>query len=80
MNALTFPQKILAIFIVVVSCYLTPPLQAQTIQIDSLFTTDGEIFPFGTNDTIFGLSISGHVTLSSDTSLVRVILTDNSGN
>jgi hypothetical protein len=55
-------------------------MQAQTIQIDSTFTTDGEIFPFGSNDTIYGLSISGHVALSSDTSLVRVILTDNSGN
>lgn len=52
---------------------------AQTIQIDSLFTTDGEIFPFGPNDTIYGLSISGSVALLSDTSLVRVILTDNSG-
>jgi hypothetical protein len=56
------------------------PMQAQTIQIDSTFTSDGEIFPFGPNDTIYGLTISGHVTLSSDTSLVRVILTDDSGN
>lgn len=56
------------------------PVQAQNIHIDSLFTSDGEIFPFGPNDTIYGLSISGYVALSSDTSLVRVILTDNSGN
>jgi hypothetical protein len=56
------------------------PMQAQTILIDSTFTSDGEIFPFGPNDTIYGLSISGSVTLSSETSLVRVILTDNAGN
>jgi hypothetical protein len=49
-------------------------MKAQTIQIDSLFISDGEIFPFGPNDTIYGLSISGSVTLLSDTSLVRVIL------
>jgi hypothetical protein len=56
------------------------PMQTQTIQIDSTFTSDGEIFPFGPNDTIYGLSISGSVSLLTDTSLVRVILTDNSGN
>jgi len=55
-------------------------MKAQTIQIDSTFTSDGKIFPFSPNDTIYGLSISGSVTLLSDTSLVRVILTDNSGN
>jgi len=54
--------------------------KAQTIVIDSTFTSDGEIFPFSQNDTIYGLSISGTVTLSSDTSLVRVILSDTSGN
>jgi hypothetical protein len=54
-------------------------MTAQTIYIDSTFTTDGEIFPFEPNDTIYGLSISGSVTLSSDTSLVRVILTDEAG-
>ncbi|MBW6459959.1 MAG: T9SS type A sorting domain-containing protein [Bacteroidales bacterium] len=53
---------------------------AQTIPIDSTFTADGEIFPFGQVDTIYGLSISGSVQLLSDTSLVRVILTDSAGN
>jgi hypothetical protein len=51
-------------------------MKAQTIQIDSTFFSDGEIFPFSPNDTIYGLSISGSVALHSDTSLVRVILTD----
>jgi C1A family cysteine protease len=54
-------------------------MKAQTIQIDSTFTTDGEIYPFSPDDTIYGLSISGSVALHSDTSLVRVILTDNTG-
>ncbi|MFA4852159.1 MAG: C1 family peptidase [Bacteroidales bacterium] len=80
MKAFTPPRGILAILLLAVSCLLSFPMKAQTIQIDSLFTSDGEIFPFEPNDTIFGLSISGTVTLLSDTSLVRVILTDNSGN
>jgi len=54
-------------------------MRAQTIQIDSTFTADGEIFPFSPNDTIYGLSITGSVSLFSDTSLIRVILSDNSG-
>jgi len=79
MKTLTPPRGILAILMITISCFFSLLMQAQTIQIDSLFTSDGEIFPFGENDTIYGLSISGSVTLSSDTSLVRVILTDNSG-
>jgi hypothetical protein len=55
-------------------------MTAQTIQIDSIFTVDGEIFPFEPDDTIYELSISGSVNLNSDTSLVRVILTDDAGN
>jgi len=80
MNALTYFHRFLVILILAVNYYLSSPMQAQTIQIDSIFTSDGEIFPFGPNDTIYGLSISGSVTLSSNTSLVRVILTYNSGN
>ncbi|MCK9401351.1 MAG: T9SS type A sorting domain-containing protein [Bacteroidales bacterium] len=79
MKIFTLPRGILAILLLAVSCFLSFPMKAQTIQIDSLFTSDGEIFPFGPNDTIYGLSISGSVTLLSDTSLVRVILTDNAG-
>jgi hypothetical protein len=80
MKTFTFTHKVLAIFMMAILCLFSLTMKAQTIQIDSLFTSDGEIFPFGTNDSIYGLDISGHVTLSSDTSLVRVILTDNSGN
>lgn len=53
---------------------------AQTLVIDSSFNTDGEIFPFFQNDTINGLSISGSITFNSDTSLVRVIISDAVGN
>jgi hypothetical protein len=80
MKTLTFTRKVLAIIIMAFCCLSFTKMRAQTIQIDSTFTSDGEIFPFEPNDTIYGLSISGHVSLSSDTSLVRVILTDNSGN
>lgn len=71
---------ILVTLLLAVNCLISFPLAAQTIQIDSIFTSDGEIFPFEANDTIYGLSISGSVTLNNDTSLVRVILTDDSGN
>ncbi len=49
---------------------------SQTINIDSTFMTDTEIFPFGTSGTVYGLSLNGTVDLNTDTSLVRVILFD----
>ena len=52
-------------------------IKSQTITIDSTFTSDAEIFPFNQNGTINGLRISGSVTLNSDTSLVRVVFTDD---
>jgi hypothetical protein len=55
-------------------------LISQTINIDSTFTADAEIFPFSPDDTITGLSISGSIELNSDTSLVRVILVDEDYN
>ena len=68
--------KIVTGLVLLFSCLILTPMKAQTIQIDSIFTADAEIFPFSPNDTIYGLSISGSVNLYSDTSLVRVILTD----
>lgn len=79
MKRLAHPCGVLTALLIAVSCLIIPPMAAQTILIDSTFTTDGEIFPFQSNDTIYGLSISGSVSLSSDTSLVRVILTDDAG-
>jgi hypothetical protein len=56
------------------------PCHAQVITIDSTFTSDAEIYPFSQNDTIYGLSITGEISLLSDTSLVRVILVDADSN
>ena len=70
------PCKIVTALVLLFSCLILTPMKAQTIQIDSTFTADAELFPFSPNDTIYGLSISGSVALHSDTSLVRVILTD----
>ncbi len=53
---------------------------AQLIQIDSTFNTSTEIFPFSQVDSIYNLTITGSVTLNSDTSLVRVILVDDNYN
>jgi hypothetical protein len=55
-------------------------VSSQNIIIDSTFTSDGEIYPFSPNDTIYGLSVSGTIELYSDTSLVRVILVDEDYN
>ncbi|MBW6459419.1 MAG: T9SS type A sorting domain-containing protein [Bacteroidales bacterium] len=52
---------------------------AQTIQIDSTFTSYGEIFPFQGIETITGLTANGNVNLHHDTSLVRIILEDEYG-
>jgi hypothetical protein len=73
------PCGILTTLLLAVCCLISNPMVAQTIQIDSNFTADGEIYPFEPDDTIYGLSISGSVNLNSDISLVRVILTDEEG-
>ena len=52
---------------------------SQSIPVDSTFTADGVIYPFNSGDTIYGLSITGNVTLNSDTSLVRIIVHSNKG-
>ena len=55
-------------------CVFSHIAKAQTIIIDSTFTSDAVIHPFGPNDTLYSLKISGSLTLNSDTSLVRVIV------
>lgn len=52
-------------------------MKAQTIQIDSIFTADGEIFPFDTIQSLTELFAGGEVSLASDTSMVRIILVDD---
>lgn len=50
--------------------------QFQSITVDTTITADCEFYPFSSSSPIYGLDISGNVTLNSDTSLVRVILYD----
>ncbi|HPI85008.1 MAG TPA: C1 family peptidase, partial [Bacteroidales bacterium] len=73
------PYGILAILFLALSFLIVAPMKSQTIQIDSTFTTDAEIFPFENLELISELLIEGDVELSSDTSLVRVILEDENG-
>jgi len=70
------PHGILAILFVALSCLFVAPMKAQTIQIDSTFTSDGEIFPFDTIQALSELLADGEVSLSSDTSLVRILFVD----
>ncbi len=58
-------------------CAFSIKTNAQTITIDSTFTSDAVIHPFGSNDTIYGIGITGSIALNSDTSLVRVIFVDD---
>ncbi len=51
-------------------------VNAQTIIIDSTFTSDGEIYPFDTTQAIYGLTVDCSIQLNSDTSLVRIIMVD----
>jgi hypothetical protein len=76
MKSFATPRWILTQVFLALSCLLVAPIKAQTIQIDSTFTADGEIFPFENIEIISGLSAGGEVDLNSDTSLVRIILVD----
>lgn len=66
-------------FLLLILC-LPLSTTAQTINIDSTFTSGTEIYPFSQVDSIYGLNLTGHITLNSDTSLVRVILVDENFN
>jgi Papain family cysteine protease/Secretion system C-terminal sorting domain len=66
-------------FLFFISMFCVLYATSQTITIDSTFTGDDVIYPFQQNDTIYGISINGQATLNSDSSLVRVVYTDNSG-
>lgn len=65
---------IIAVLFLTLSCLIFSQIKAQTIEIDRTFTTDEVIYPFEGADKIYGISISGYVTLTSDTSMVRIIL------
>jgi hypothetical protein len=69
--------KTMRLFLLVILTGYINTLKCQTIQIDSTFTTDAEIFPFSSCNHISSLRISGRLELYNDTSLVRLILTDS---
>jgi hypothetical protein len=72
--------KMLTIGIICISLLLYSQLFSQNyIQVDETFVKDTTIRPFENIGNIFGLKISGTAYLNSDTSLIRVIFTDNSG-
>ncbi len=52
-------------------------LSAQTITINTTYSENTEIYPFGTAGQAYGLKINGNIELDSDTSLVRIILLDS---
>ena len=51
--------------------------QTQSIIVDTTITAGCEFYPFSSSDPIYGLTITGSVNLSSDTSLIRVVLYDS---
>jgi hypothetical protein len=73
-----FFRHIIALLLIL--CIENPVSHGQCIIIDSTFTSDTELFPFNPNDTIYGLGLSGKITLYSDTSLVRLIFIDSDYN
>lgn len=54
------------------------PIFDNPISINQTITTDTEIFPFN-GETLYGAGVNGNITFNSDSSLVRIILSDNSG-
>ncbi|HOX79138.1 MAG TPA: hypothetical protein PLW31_14000, partial [Bacteroidales bacterium] len=73
------PTGILILTLLALNIMFSMPVKAQSIQIDSNFTTDAEIYPFENIERISELLLEGDVELNSDTSLVRVILEDENG-
>jgi C1A family cysteine protease len=72
----TLIQTLCAFFLILAISF---NLSAQEIQIDVTFTSDTLIYPFEGIDKISELSMEGSATLNNDTSLVRVILQDETG-
>lgn len=65
------------VFVILISI-LALNLQAGNININNTFTNDTTFNPF-INNSVYGLSFTGEITLNSDTSLVRLILQTQSG-
>jgi C1A family cysteine protease len=80
MKSLNKSFRLLAVVVILSSLVCVNMTKAQTIDLYTTFTEDTIIYPFSHYDIIYGLSITGSVELESDTSLVRVILSDQNGN
>jgi hypothetical protein len=52
------------------------PVFDQSITINQTFTTDTEIYPFN-GETLYGAGVNGSISFYSDSSLVRIIISDN---
>ncbi|MDT8393865.1 MAG: C1 family peptidase [Bacteroidales bacterium] len=72
-------SKLFAIAFIVAS-FGSVKICAQTITLDSTFSSSTEIYPFNQSDTIYGLGVSGNIVLNSDTSLVRLVFVDSDYN
>ena len=67
----------ITLIVIIFAVVLPNSLFTQTLNVDNTFENNTEIFPLGSTGTIYGLRLNGNVNLHSDTSLVRLILTDN---
>jgi hypothetical protein len=72
----TLIQILCAFFLILVA---SPNLFSQEIEIDFIFTGDTVLYPFEGIETISEMTIDGDVRLTEVTSLIRVILEDESG-
>jgi hypothetical protein len=73
MKIFTLCYRLFASFLFAVILLTISAVKAQTITIDSTFTTNYEIFPFENIEQISDLTIEGDVELNNDTSLVIVM-------
>ncbi|MDL2241119.1 hypothetical protein LJC25_02705 [Bacteroidales bacterium OttesenSCG-928-K03] len=72
--------------IILILCVLFIVINAQSqsfnkeIKLNENFLESTSIYPFTEKSAVTGIAISGHVTLNSDTSFVRIVVNDNNGN
>jgi hypothetical protein len=71
--------KFILSFVTLLSLFLSVSSFSQTISINSTFDADTIIYPFQSSTTSYGLTITGHIELNNDTSLVRAVLITSSG-
>ena len=67
-----------AIFVIMIT--VISPVNAQDIQIGQAFSSDTTFNPFNGEHGIYSFTMFGDINLSSDSSLVRVVLIDRNGN